>query len=78
MDPQNYGWKENNGYYIPDWFFGPVLPDYLFHKGEQEEDSIEDHQSDVATVFENDEDSNSEKAWNDDLTVSKIMRILLY
>ena len=47
-------------------FFGPALPDYLFHEGKREEDSIEDHQSDVATVFENDEDSNSENAWNDD------------
>ena len=62
MDPLNYGWKEKNGYYTPDWLFGPALSDYLFHEGEREEDSIEDHQSDVATVFENDEDSNSENA----------------
>ena len=37
----------------------------LFMKGN--ENSIEDHQSDVATVFDNEhEDSNSENAWNDD------------
>ena len=66
MDPLNNGWKENNDYYTPDWFFGPALPGYLFREGEREEDSIEDHQSDVVTVFENYEDSNSENAWNDD------------
>ena len=68
LDPLNYGWKDNTGYYTPDWFLGPSLPYYLFHKGEREGDSIEDHQSDqpdVATVFLND-DSNSENAWSDD------------
>ena len=48
---------------------GPALPDYLFHEREREEDSIEDHQSyqpDVATVFENDDDSNFENVWSDD------------
>ena len=66
LDPLNNEWKEKNGYYTPDWFFGPALPDYIVHEGEREKDSIEDHQSDVATVFENAEDSNSENAWNDD------------
>ena len=69
LDPLNYGWKEKNGYYTPDWFFRPSLPEYIFHEGEREKDSIEDHlrdQSDVATVFENDADSNSENAWIDD------------
>ena len=61
--------ERKNGNYTPAWFFGPALPDYLFHEGEREGDSIEDHQSnqsDVATVFENDDDSNSENAWSDD------------
>ena len=47
-----------------------TLLDYLFHEGEREEDSIEDHQIeqlDVATVFENDDDSNSEIAWSDNM-----------
>ena len=44
--------EKKNGYYTSDWFFGPALPDYLFHEGEREEDSVEYHQSDVATVFE--------------------------
>ena len=42
----------------PDMFLGPALPDYIFHEGEREEDSIEDPQSDqrdVATVFETDD-----------------------
>ena len=30
LDPLNYGWKENNGYYTPDWFLGHTMPDYLF------------------------------------------------
>ena len=65
----NHGWKEKNGYYTPDLFLSPALLGYLFLEGEQEEDSIEDHQSDqpdVNTVFENDDDSNSENAWSDD------------
>ena len=33
LDPLNYGWKEKNGYYTPDWFFRPALPDYFFMKG---------------------------------------------
>ena len=66
MDPLNYGWKEKNGYYTPDWFFGPALPDYLFHEGKREED----HQSDVATVFENDEDSNSASGYNPQLLLT--------
>ena len=60
LDPLNYGWKEKNGYNTPDWFLGPSLPYYIFHEGEREEDSLEDHQSDqpdVATVFENNDDS---------------------
>ena len=67
FDPLNYRWKEKNGYNTPDWFLVPALSDY--HEGEREEDSIEDHhsdQSDAATVFENDDDLNSENAWSDD------------
>ena len=69
LNPLNYGWKEKNYYYIPDWFLGPALPDYLFREWEREEDSIEYYQSaqpDVATVFLNDDDSNSENAWSAD------------
>ena len=67
LDPLNYRWKEKNGY-TSDWFLGPALPDYIFHEGEREEESIKDHQSDqpdVATVFENNDDSNSENAWSE-------------
>ena len=83
LDSLNYRRKEKIGHNIPDWFLGPVLPDYIFHEGEREEESIKDHQSDqpdVATVFENNDDSNSGKCleWNRDLTVSRIMRILWY
>ena len=69
FDSLNYRWKENNLYYTPKWVLGPALPDYILHEGEREEDSMEEHQCnqpDVANVFENDDDSNSEKAWCDD------------
>ena len=59
LDPLNYRWKENNCYYTPDWLLAPAFPDYPFHEGKREEDYIED-QAYVATVFENDDDSNSE------------------
>ena len=45
-----------------------ALPDYIFHEGEREEESIKDHQSDqpdVATVLENNDDSKSENAWSE-------------
>ena len=63
MDPLNYGRQGNNGYYTPDRFLVPALPDYLLEEGEREEDSIEGEQPDVATVFENDDDSNSENTY---------------
>ena len=68
LDPLNYRWKEKHGYNTPDWFLGPALPDYIFYEGEREEDSIKNHQSDqsdVATIFENNYDSNSENAWSE-------------
>ena len=69
LDPLNYGWKEKNGYCTSDWFLGLAMPDYLFQEGEREENSIEDLESDqpdVATVFDDDDVSNSENAWSDD------------
>ena len=62
LDSLNYGWKEKNCYYTPDLFLGHALPDYIFRKGNERSD-----QPDVATVFESDDDSNSENAWNNDL-----------
>ena len=77
LDTLNYRWKEKKSYNTPDWFLGHALPDYIFHEGEREEESIKDHQSDQpddATVLENNDDSNSENAWSE--SVSRIMRIL--
>lgn len=65
LDPLNYGWKEKNRYYTPDWFVGPAIPDDLFQEGELEEDSMEDLHSDQPDV-DNADDSSSELPWSDD------------
>lgn len=31
LDPLNFGWKEKNGYYVPEWFVGP-LSQIIFSK----------------------------------------------
>ena len=68
MDPLNYGWRDKNGCYTPDWFLGPAIPDNLFQKLERGKGDVEDHESDqasVATVFDED-DSHIENGWSDD------------
>lgn len=30
LDPLQYGWKDENGHYILDWFPGPAVLDHLF------------------------------------------------
>ena len=35
FDPQNYGWKDTNVYYTPDWFLRHALPDYFFMNGNE-------------------------------------------
>lgn len=66
LDPLQYGWKDKNGCYTPDWFSGPSIPDDLFEEGS--DDSVEDQsgQPDEAIAFDNADDSNSELAWSDD------------
>lgn len=70
LDPLNYGWKENNGYYTPDWYLGHAMPDYLFQEEEREEDitvNLQSVQPDVAAEFDDDDDDScSEIAWSDD------------
>ena len=46
LDPLNYRWKEKIGYNTPEWLLEPALPDYIFHEGKREEESIKYHQSD--------------------------------
>lgn len=68
LDPLNYGWKEINGCYIPEWFTGPALPNDLFKEVKCMEDVEDDHESDhaiVAGVVDKD-DLCSENGWSDD------------
>jgi len=65
LDPLNYGWKDKNGDYAPDWFSGPALPDYLFQERELlDEDPVD--QPDLATEFNDADDFNSDLAWSED------------
>lgn len=73
LDPQNFGWKEIDGCYAPEWFSGPPMPGDLFQEDEDEEQEeyIEDYEngdSDFANVFDGDNETNSdsENAWSDD------------
>lgn len=72
LDPLNFGWKEKNGFYVPEWFVGPALPDNLFQEEEQEEQEeggMEDLQCnipDADTLLENAKDSSFEPPWSDD------------
>ena len=68
MDPLNYGWKDKNGIYIPDWFSGPAIPDDLFKEddlmgepdNDSEEEDIDFHGDDVNTGESWTDDSESE------------------
>lgn len=72
LDPRNFGWKEKDGCYAPEWFSGPSMPDDLFQgEDEEQEDCVEDCESDdsdFADVFDRDNgiNSNSDSAWSDD------------
>ena len=62
LDPLNYGWKDKDGCYAPDWFSGPAVPHDLFHE-ELEDDTVEDTQSnqpDVASELDDTETLDSE------------------
>ena len=65
MDPLKYGWKKWNGYYTPDWYLGPDIPDDLFLEGEPEDVSINQPDDDVTvTALDDAEDAQSE-TWSD-------------
>ena len=67
LNPMDYGWNDQNGYYIPDWFSGPTLPDYLFYEGDVD-GSTEDPQNDQSDLItESDfDDASSECSWTND------------
>ncbi|XP_041362193.1 uncharacterized protein LOC121378189 [Gigantopelta aegis] len=68
LDPLNYGWKDKNGCYVPDWFSGPAVPDYLFLKGNVSERAVDlgNDQPDLAAEFDDVHDASSELPWSDD------------
>lgn len=57
MNPVDFGWKLNNGFYIPEWFLGPHLPNDILLE-------VEDHQSNEPDVEP--EVDDSELPWSDD------------
>lgn len=48
LDPQNFGWKEKDGYYDFDWYSGPSMPDDLF---DEEDETQEDYQANVTVMI---------------------------
>jgi hypothetical protein len=70
LDPLNYGWKDKNGYYTPDWFLGPAVPDELFQEGGQDDETTDDVQNDQQdmpdTDFDDVDDSSAELPWSED------------
>ena len=70
LDPVNYGWKKSNGYYAPEWFSGPPVPDDFNEEEELGDQSKEDHEKSQSGgtnyVADVTEDSNLDGAWSDD------------
>ena len=63
LDPLNYGWVNNDGYYTPDWFSGHAVPAGIFQEDEGEDNSVEDDQADAAIEFD---DVDESEALSDD------------
>ena len=68
----NFGWKEKDGCYDPDWYSGPSMPDDLLEEEEDEEQDYvelcESDDLDFANMFDEDNgtNSNSDNVWSDD------------
>lgn len=69
LSPLDYGWKDDEGMFVPDWFQGPAMPDELFKSdieasSRQEENAAAD--DDDGTEFDYADVSGSDKAWSSD------------
>lgn len=64
LDPLDYGWKEENGCYVPIWFTGPSLPEDLFEEEVDKTPAVGNDEQD--TEYDDAEDSFSEPSWSDD------------
>ena len=64
LNPLDYGWKEDNGKFVPDWYTGPAMPDELF-----EGDIIELNENvdgDAVAEFHYGDASESDTTWSSD------------
>lgn len=59
LDPLNYGWRESNECYTPEWFTGPCMPNLLIQ--EEEMFNVDEEQNECS--LSDNEDSD---AWSDD------------
>ncbi len=63
LDPRNFGWKEKDGCYDPDWYSGPSMPDDLLEEEDDEEQDYvelcESDDLDFANMFDEDNGTNS-------------------
>lgn len=70
LDPQNFGWKEKDGYYDFDWYSGPSMPDDLFDEEDETQEDYQDQCDSDDLDFTNSEgngtNSNSDNVWSDD------------
>ncbi|XP_014677384.1 PREDICTED: uncharacterized protein LOC106817234 [Priapulus caudatus] len=65
LDPLQYGWKNENRHYVPDWFPGPAEPDNLFCN-DHEEESIEIQENeDIDDIPTDDSGTDSGPEWSD-------------
>jgi hypothetical protein len=68
LDPLQYGWTDDNGHYVPDWFSGPAVPDNLFDDVSvtENDDTEDDGQTkDMDDTIDID-DLSSGPEWSDD------------
>ncbi|XP_064620919.1 uncharacterized protein LOC135483801 [Lineus longissimus] len=63
LDPLQYGWKDEHGYYTPDWYPGPAEPDNLFggdRRSEGVENTDEDAGGQTEDLYDDDTDIDTD------------------
>jgi len=71
IDPLHYGWREENGQFMPDWFPGNAMPEDIFASENDiqsiAEESHDTEDSDDTVIIECTNDSiDTEPEWSDD------------
>ena len=59
-----------NGYYAPDWFMGPAIPEDLFCEIDSTQ-NLQSDLSDATTEFDDVDDPSHELLWSDDNSVKQ-------